>query len=163
MSNEALSAKSQSAPSGVLRRRLRVAVPLSVGLALACGALTGLIGRFVLGLPTSAGTNTAGHAFTGAVAGMLAGAAAIVLYEQRARRARTNDKVASQALTSGVIGAVISAVMAALVNGIAIGVPPSLAAQTSNHVVTGVISGVIAAFIGLMVHQAKTAAEGRAS
>jgi hypothetical protein len=157
VSKSNLSASSLSAPTGTLRRRLYIAVPLSVGLALVCGLLTGLIGRFVLGLPASAGANIAGHALTAAVAGMFAGSAAVVLYEHWASRTRANDKVASQALTSGAIGAVISAVMAALVNGIVIGVPTSLATQTANQVVTGIISGAIAAFIGLMVHQAKTA------
>ena len=158
-SNKTLSAaESLSAPTGHLRRRVLIAVPLSIGLAIACGVVTGLIGRIGLGLPVGAGINVVGHAFSGAVAGMLAGTAAVVLYEHWARRRRANDKVASQALTSGIIGAVISAAMAALVNGIVIGVPTSLASQTANHVVTGIISGAIAAFIGLMVHQTKTAA-----
>lgn len=71
MSNANVSASSLSAPTRTLRRRLFIAVPLSIGLALACGVPTGLMGRFVLGLPASAGANIAGHAFSGAVAGML--------------------------------------------------------------------------------------------
>jgi hypothetical protein len=164
MSNESLYAERSPAGSppasrgALLRRRLSIAVPVSIGLAVACAAVTGLIGRFILGVPVSAGANIAGHALTGAIAGMLAGTVAVASYELWARRHRTNDKAASQALKSGAIGAVIDAVMSALVNGLAIGVPTSLATQTSHHVVTGIISGGIAAFIGLMIHQAKTAA-----
>ncbi|MFT4082012.1 MAG: hypothetical protein QM638_05455 [Nocardioides sp.] len=145
-----------AAPTSVAHR-IRIAIPISVLFALVGGALAVLIGRFLLGLPGGAAVNVAGHALSGAVAGFVAGLGSIRLYERGAGRRRTNPDAHAQALTSGVIGAVIDAVMSALINGIAIGVPATLATQTSNHVVTGVISGLIAAFIGLMVHQHKTA------
>jgi hypothetical protein len=156
MPDKSLSAQGLLVPTETLRHRLLVAVPLSIGLAIACGVLTGIVGRMGLGVPANAGVNIAGHALTGALAGMLAGTAAILVFERGARRNGANDNVPAQALTSGAIGAVIDAVMSALVNGFLIGVPTTLATQTSNHVVTGVVSGGIAAFIGLMVHQSKT-------
>lgn len=127
-------------------------------LGLLGAALAAALNHIVIGVPGSAGANGTDHAISGALAGLVAGVAALLIYQRRSGIA----PALAPAIVSGLIGGVVGAVMSGLVNYALIGMPADAAANTTNHAVSGMLSGYMSAFIGLMLYlrKAAPAAEG---